>query len=538
MPAWFSMLASLLSAIFLFLFGLHFLGEGLKNATQDKLKAFFNKAIKNRVVGALFGVLITGIIQSSTAVTVMTIGFVNAGLMTLLQAASIIVGANVGTTFTSYMMTISFGIFITPLMIMGGLLFLFAKKDKIKEIGKIFFGVALFFQGLTAMSDTMRPLRDSEFFREIIVMLEGQILLGILAGAIITAIVQSSTASKAIVISMAGIGAINLNVAIPIIFGLNIGTCLTAILSSINANKNAKRIALFHLLFSIIGTIIFLPFINVFTDLVVWIGGDTDFQVANAHTIFNVITAILILPFIGPILKLICVMVKDDEASEEINRLDERFLNNPAIALEQAFQESLTMYDLAIGNLEIAADTLLKGKTDKLKLLYQNEDTLNQLECDISDFLSSLASRHMHEVDTNRIASMIRVIGDIERIGDHGKNIAALAQEAKDSDAHFTSEAMKELELMLIQTLKTVKASYESYEYNDLKKATDTIAYEQRIDFLEDLLRDKHIERLSQRICSARNGAIFLDAISNFERIGDHSVNIAESILKAAKTTG
>jgi len=534
MPTWMNMSISLISAIFLFLFGLHFLGEGLKNATQDKLKTFFDIAIKNRVIGAIFGVIITGIIQSSTAVTVMTIGFVNAGLMTIIQAASIIVGANVGTTFTSYMMTIRFDVFVPPLLILGGLLFLFAKKEKLKEVGKVLFGIAIFFQGLSAMSDAMRPLRYSVFFRDIIVTLEGQMLLGILAGAIITAIVQSSTASKAIVISLAGIGAINLNVAIPIIFGLNIGTCLTALVSSINANKNAKRVAIFHLLFSVIGTIIFLPFVNPFTRLVLWIGGDTDFQVANAHTLFNVITAIVVLPFIVYVLKFINLFIKDDEVSEETNRLDERFLETPAIALEQSFNETLTMYDLAIENVETATSILLTGKTDKLKALYENEKALNQFEYNISDFLASISSRHTHEVDTNRITAMLRVVSDIERIGDHAKNIAELAQEAKESQVSFSSEASKELELMLVQTLKTVKASYESYEYNDLGKAADTIAYEERIDFLEDLLRDKHIDRLNQKICTARAGAIFLDAISNFERIGDHAVNIAESILKEA----
>jgi len=522
----------LLSAIFIFLFGLHFLGEGIKNTTQDKLKTFFDKAIKNRVVGALFGTVITGIIQSSTAVTVMTIGFVNAGLMTLMQAASIIVGANIGTTLTGHMMTIRMADYIPYFMIIGGLLFLFAKKDKAKEIGKLLFGVALFFQGLSGMSSAMRPLADSDFFKDIIMMLEGNVILGILVGAVMTAVVQSSTASKAIVISLAMVGAINLNIAIPIIFGMNIGTCLTAIISSINANNNAKRVAIFHLLFSVIGTLIFLPFVNQFTQLIESIGGETGIQVANAHTIFNIITAIVLLPFIGQVLKFIDLFIKDDKKDSEVNRLDERFLENPAIALDQAFQESLVMYDLTLSNVKISTHALLTGKTDELKKLYENEAYINQMEYDISDFLAAISSRHTHEVDTNRITSIMKVIGDIERISDHCKNIAELTAEAKENGIAFTKEAIKELSQLLDQTVETVNASYESYESGDVQRANDTFALEEQIDFLEDHLRDKHIERLNQNVYDARSGAIFLDAISNFERIGDHSVNIAESTLK------
>jgi len=255
----------LLSGIFIFLFGLHFLSEGLKSATQHKLKSFFSKAIKNRVWGAFFGTIITGITQSSTAVTVMTIGFVNAGLMNLLQASSIIVGANIGTTLTGHMANVRFDAFTPILMVVSGLCFLFVKKEKTKQIGMILFGFGLFFLGLTTMSDAMRPLRDSPVFIDMIMALEGRILLGIAVGALMTAVLQSSTASKMIIILLAYQGSIDLIIAMPLIFGMNIGTCFTALLSSIKANKNAKRAAIFHLLFSVIGTLLFLPFIHQFT---------------------------------------------------------------------------------------------------------------------------------------------------------------------------------------------------------------------------------------------------------------------------------
>ena len=528
----------LLSAIFIFMFGLHFLGEGLKNATQDKLKLFFDKAIKNRVFGAIFGTIITGLTQSSTAVTVMTIGFVNAGLMTLLQAASIIVGANIGTTLTGHMMTIRFDAFIPVLMILGGLMFLFMKKEKTKQLGIVLFGFGLFFIGLTGMSDAMRPLRDSQAFIDAILWLDGRIFLGILVGAGITALLNSSTASKGIIIMLAYQGIINLNIALPIIFGMNIGTCITALLSSIKANKNSKRAAVFHLLFSVIGTIMFLPFINQFANLVINLNwpGNTAYahvQVANAHTFFNIITAIVILPFIGPILKFInTFIIKDDEMSDIINPLDERFLENPAIAFDQAFKESLTMYELAIQNLEISTNALLTKNTEKLPELYKNEKKLNQLEYDISEFLASLPPQHTHEADMSRMASIIKVISDIERIGDHAKNIAESAMEIKDNSLNFSEVAIAEIKQMFEQTLKATKTSYESYETNDLTKAHITTKLEDGIDRLEEQLRDNHIDRLNKKICKARSGAIFLDTISNFERIGDHAVNISELILK------
>jgi len=527
--------AQLASAIFIFLFGLHFLAEGLKNATQDKLKMFFDKAIKNRVFGAIFGTIITGLTQSSTAVTVMTIGFVNAGLMTLLQASSVIVGANIGTTLTGHMMNIRFDAFVPILMVIGGLMFLFVKKEKTKQWGIVLFGFGLFFIGLSAMSDAMRPLRDSEAFSNAVVGLEGRVFLGILLGAGVTALLNSSTASKAIIISLAAAGIVDLHLSLPFIFGMNIGTCLTALLSSIQANKNAKRVAIFHLLFSVIGTIMFLPFINQFADFVIWLGwpGDTSYagiQVANAHTFFNIATALVLLPFLNPILKFINLFVKEDEVVQEVNPLDARFLDNPAIAFNQAFKESLKMYELAKVNFRISTDVLLSGEIEKLEDLYRNEKQLNQAEHDITNFLSSLPA----EADIPKMTSIIKVISDIERIGDHAKNIAEAAQEVKDGELVFSDEAISELSKMLEKTMRTLKTSYKCYKRDDIREAKVAIKLEEEVDALEELLRDRHIERLKRKKCNVRSGAVFLDVITNFERIADHAVNISEIVLKEA----
>lgn len=527
-----NILLGLFSGLALFLFGMEFMGDGLENAAGSRLKSFFDKAITNPFKGALVGTIVTAIIQSSSATTVMVVGFVNAGLMSLYQAVGVIMGANIGTTITGQLITFKIDDYIPLFIIIGAALILFMKQEKRKEIGKIIFGFGLLFMGLSQMKDAMSPIAQTTFFQDLILALEGNMFLGILVGAIMTAVVQSSSASTAILLSLAATGAISLQVAIPILFGNNIGTCVTALLSSLNANKVAKKAAFIHLSFNLIGTLIFLPLINILSQVVMYMGGDIDKQIANAHTIFNIVNAIILLPFAGVFVKLANLALKDKEGEKPtINRLDRRFLETPAIAFEQAFQESLTMYDLAKENLTLSTNALIDGKVKNLKKIFENESEINRLERELSTFLVSISSHDITEVDTNRIASMIKIISDIERIGDHSKNIAELAEEVSTSKLTFTSDALEELRLMYNYTIESINSSYASYKNNNRQKANDTMIFEENIDRLEELLRDKHIQRLSQNKCNAHSGAVFLDAISNFERIGDHSINIAEYVL-------
>lgn len=527
-----NILLGLFSGLALFLFGMEFMGDGLENAAGSRLKSFFDKAITNPFKGALVGTIVTAIIQSSSATTVMVVGFVNAGLMSLYQAVGVIMGANIGTTITGQLITFKIDDYIPLFIIIGAALILFMKQEKRKEIGKIIFGFGLLFMGLSQMKDAMSPIAQTTFFQDLILALEGNMFLGILVGAAMTAVVQSSSASTAILLSLAATGAISLQVAIPILFGNNIGTCVTALLSSLNANKVAKKAAFIHLSFNLIGTLIFLPLINILSQVVMYMGGDIDKQIANAHTIFNIVNAIILLPFAGVFVKLANLALKDKEGEKPtINRLDRRFLETPAIAFEQAFQESLTMYDLAKENLTLSTNALIDGKVKNLKKIFENESEINRLERELSTFLVSISSHDITEVDTNRIASMIKIISDIERIGDHSKNIAELAEEVSTSKLTFTSDALEELRLMYNYTIESINSSYASYKNNNRQKANDTMIFEENIDRLEELLRDKHIQRLSQNKCNAHSGAVFLDAISNFERIGDHSINIAEYVL-------
>lgn len=527
-----NILLGLFSGLALFLFGMEFMGDGLENAAGSRLKSFFDKAITNPLKGALVGTIVTAIIQSSSATTVMVVGFVNAGLMSLYQAVGVIMGANIGTTITGQLITFKIDDYIPLFIIIGAALILFMKQEKRKEIGKIIFGFGLLFMGLSQMKDAMSPIAQTTFFQDLILALEGNMFLGILVGAAMTAVVQSSSASTAILLSLAATGAISLQVAIPILFGNNIGTCVTALLSSLNANKVAKKAAFIHLSFNLIGTLIFLPLINILSQIVMHMGGDIDKQIANAHTIFNIVNAIILLPFAGVFVKLANLALKDKEGEQPtINRLDRRFLETPAIAFEQAFQESLTMYDLAKENLTLSTNALIDGDVTNLKKIFENESEINRLERELSTFLVSISSHDITEVDTNRIASMIKIVSDIERIGDHSKNIAELAEEVSTSKLTFTNDAVEELRLMYNYTIESINSSYASYKSNNRQKANDTVIFEENIDRLEELLRDKHIQRLSQNKCNAHSGAVFLDAISNFERIGDHSINIAEYVL-------
>ena len=532
-----NILLGLFSGLALFLFGMEFMGDGLENAAGSRLKSFFDKAITNPFKGALVGTIVTAIIQSSSATTVMVVGFVNAGLMSLYQAVGVIMGANIGTTITGQLITFKIDDYIPLFIIIGAALILFMKQQNRKEIGKIIFGFGLLFMGLSTMKESMSPIAETTFFQDLIVALEGNMFLGILVGAIMTAVVQSSSASTAILLSLAATGAINLQVAIPILFGNNIGTCVTALLSSLNANKVAKKAAFIHLAFNLIGTLIFLPFINLLSQIVVTIGGDIDRQIANAHTIFNIVNAALLLPFAGLFVKLANLALKDKESETTINRLDPRFLESPAIAFEQAFQESLTMFELAKENVTLATNALIESDLSQTKKIYEIAAEINRLERDLSTFLVSISSHDITEVDTNRIASMIKIVNDIERIGDHSKNIAELAQEVSTGKLTFTKDALEELKLIYNYTIESIKSSYTTYKTNNREKANDTMIFEENIDRLEELLRDKHIQRLSQNKCNAHSGAVFLDAISNFERIGDHSINIAEYVLSLGNTT-
>lgn len=523
---------NLLSAIAIFMFGMHIMCEGLNNIAQEKLKGFFTKTIRNPYMGAAVGLAVATILQSSTAPTVMVVGFVNAGLMSLYQAVGVIIGANVGTTLTGQMMAIRIADYIPWFLLIGTAFYLFTKKEKLREFGKIVLGFGLLFLGLQYMTRAMVPVAQSDFFQDLIVMLEGNALLGVVVGFFMSALLNSSTASKAIIMSLAATNAISLTVGIPIVLGTNIGTTVTAVISSMSGNVQAKKAAMIHLLYNVISVVLFLPFTNQFANFIDHLGGESPQQIANIHTFFNVICAMLLLPFSKYLIKLVDFIFKGSDKDVKVRRLDERFLKSPAVAYEQAFQESLKMYDLAMTNLQMASDALLHQQPKKLTEIVKNEKELNALETDISSFLVMISTRYKGEIENERIVSMIKTVSSIERIGDYAQSIARLGIEASKTGEKFSDEALAELKEIFGTTVTAVESAYESYKDSNYQKAIDTIKNEERIDILEDHLRNNHIERLNNNHCTAHSGAIFLDTISDLEGIGHHSAHIAESILK------
>lgn len=528
----FNILVGLIGGLGMFLYGMKLMGDGLENATGEKLKGILEKVTGNKFMGVLVGAIVTAIIQSSSATTVMVVGFVNAGLMNLMQAAGVIMGANIGTTITAQMVSFKLE-HIAPIFVaIGSFIILFSKNKKKKELASILLGFGLLFMGMGMMSVAMKPVTESSAFQEVIVVIGGNRFLGLLAGLGMTALVQSSSATTVILIALASTGAISLNVALPIILGCNIGTCVTALLSSIGTSKNARKAALIHLLFNVIGTLIFLPFIDQLVQLVQYISPEgIQRQVANAHTVFNIVATLIMLPLTKYLIAIVeRIIPGGDEEIERGFHVDDRILETPVIAISQVEKEIVRMANLAKANLEIAMEAFNTGSEELIDKVYKQEELINSLEKDITKYLVKLSKIELSDKDKNMITSAFHVITDIERIGDHAENIVELAMEKNGKKIMFSEEAVGEVEHIYTYTLNAVNIAIESYYSKNVKKAQQITDTEERIDTLEKELRENHIKRLNQGTCDATSGTIFLELIHNFERIGDHSNNIAQQV--------
>ncbi|MBK5240855.1 Na/Pi cotransporter family protein [Clostridium sp.] len=532
-----NMIIGLFGGLGLFLYGMKLMGDGLENASGEKLKKIFEKITSNPVKGVATGAIITTVIQSSSATTVMVVGFVNAGLMNLYQAAAVIMGANIGTTVTAQLIAFKLDAVIPIFLGIGSLTILFSKGKKSREIGNIILGFGILFLGMELMKNTMAPLAESSAFTTLIMKLEGNALLGILTGALMTAVIQSSSASTGILVALASTGALPLAVAVPILFGNNIGTCITALLSSIGTSRTAKKAALIHIMFNIFGTIIFIPLMHPLIQFVqsISLGGASDVkrQIANAHTIFNIANTIIMVPFIRYFVFLVNKIIpgEDEVQTMGVKYIDDRLLETPVIAVGQTTKEVVRMANLAKDNVKLAMMCFVNNDEKKLKTVYKNEKLINLLEDEITSYLVKLSTIQLSEQQTIIVTSMFNVVNDIERIGDHAENIADLTSEKLQKNLKFSEEALDELDGMYKYVVNALEFSIESFENNDIKKAESMVAIENRIDSLEKELRASHIRRLNNHSCGATVGTMFLDLISNFERIGDHSTNIAEVVL-------
>ncbi|MFR1709126.1 MAG: Na/Pi cotransporter family protein [Clostridium sp.] len=534
------LIINLLGGLGLFLYGMKMMGDGLENAAGDKLKGIFDRITSNPIKGVLTGTIVTAIIQSSSATTVMIVGFVNAGLMNLYQATSVIMGANIGTTITAQLITFKFDAFAPIFLAIGAAMILFCNKRKVKEIGQIILGFGVLFLGLKLMSGAMSPLKESVFFTNLILKLEGHTILGLLIGMMMTAVLQSSSASTGILVALASTGSLPLTVAIPILLGNNIGTCVTALISSIGTSITAKKAAVIHLLFNLIGAIIFLVIpVSLLANIVLAISPKVGAeaiprQIANAHTLFNLVNTILLLPLIKYLVAFVNKIIPGEDEKEVpgVKYIDERLLETPAIAFGQTTNEVVRMAEKAKENLKVAMNSFLQGDEELIKLAYDNEKTINLLEHDITRYLVKLSNSDLGDEQRAELAAYFHVVNDIERIGDHAENIADLASERITKGLTFSPEALNEIKGMFDYTVSAVEMSIDCFKNYNRDKAASIRGIEDRIDSLEKELRASHVKRLNTGVCNAVVGTIFLDLISNLERIGDHSVNIAEIIYE------
>ena len=528
---------SMAGGLGLFLFGIRTMGDGLENAAGAKLKRMLEVLTGNRFLAVLVGFVVTAIIQSSTATTVMVVGFVNAGMMSLAQAVGVIMGANIGTTVTSLLIALNFSSVAAASVLVGVILMLASKKTVVKNLGAIFTGFGLLFLGIDMMSDSMAPLRESAGFMNFIVTVSEsplRPLFGIILGIVMTAVLQSSSASVGVLQTLAMQGLVPLKFSVFVLFGQNIGTCLTALFSTVGAKKNSKRAAVIHLLFNLIGTGIFI-LIALLTPYVEWIeklSPDPMAQIAISHIVFNIVSTVVMFPFAKVLVKLSCLLVpgKDDSESEmHCKFIDDRLLNTPPFAVMQVSKEVARMAKLARDNFETSAHALINRSDKDLDKVMENEEIINYLNHHITSYLVKLNALDITDSDSDYIARVFHAINDIERVGDHAINLAEAAQHNIGEGLKFSDPAREELNQLCSSVVTLLERSMAAFDNQSLSdnEAKELSDLEEHIDDLTLECQDSHIFRLNRKECNTEAGMLYLNTITDFERVGDHAINIA-----------
>lgn len=541
---------SMLGGLAMFLYGMSIMGDGLEKSAGNRLKGILETASKTPVRGLLLGAIVTAVIQSSSATTVMVVGFVNSGLMRLSQAIGIIMGANIGTTATSWILSLTglqgdaFWIkmlkpssFSPILAAIGIVMYMFLKNGKKKDLGTIFLGFAILMFGMETMSDAVAPLKDIPAFQQLFVKFENPIL-GVLVGAGVTAIIQSSSASVGILQALSATGAISLGSAIPIILGQNIGTCATAMISSVGTNKNARRTALVHLYFNVIGTLAFLILyysLNAVFKFSFVEGAANAFNIAVVHTCFNVVATGLMLPFNKLLERLAYMSIPEDEEKEVFSRLDERLFEAPSVAIGRCHDIAAEMANLASASMMRAMSLLDKFDPEIAAQVVADEDEVDKYEDELGSYLVKLSNRSLSHQDSLEITELLHNIGDFERISDHAMNIMETAQEMYEKGATFSDEAWVEIQQMKRAVQTIMEMAINAFEKNDLELAIRVEPLEDVVDDLKSILRGRHIERLKMNKCTIELGFMFSDLLTNYERVSDHCSNIAVSLLTSAQ---
>ena len=537
---------NLLGGLSLFLFGMNVMGQALERRAGSRLRTLLGKMTTNKAVGLLTGLAVTAVIQSSSATTVMVVGFVNSGLMTLRQAINMIMGANIGTTVTAWILSLagisSSNFFVrllkptsfTPIVAFVGMIYyLFCKSDKKKDTGLILLGFATLMFGMEAMSSAVSGLREVPGFRNMFLMFQNPVL-GVLAGTVLTAIIQSSSASVGILQALAVTGQVSYGAAIPIIMGQNIGTCVTAMLSAVGANKNAKRAAMVHLSFNVIGTAVWL---TVFC-LIKWLfapallGESASLLgIAVAHSVFNVLCTVLMLPLSGSLEKLVCRIVPDDKKPEAVTELDERLLATPPVALARCRKVAADMANCAVASMKQGITALTDYTPELAAQVHRAEEQTDHFEDILGTYLVKLSTRRISASDSNEAAKLLKIIGDFERIADHAVNLVQSAEELGSKEMKLSAQASRELSILAAAVNEILDLSLEAFLKNDLAPAGMVEPLEQVIDDLKEQLRTAHILRLQQEKCSIEVGFVWSDLLTDLERVSDHCSNIAGCVL-------
>ena len=538
---------TLLGGLSLFLFGMNLMGASLEKRAGSSLKILLGKLTSRKILGFLTGMGVTAVIQSSSATTVMVVGFVNSGLLTLRQAISVIMGANVGTTVTAWILSLTgldgdnfFVMLLKPtsftpiLALIGVVLTMMAKSDKKKDVGMILLGFAVLMFGMDTMSGAVAGLEEVPEFRNILLMFSNPVL-GVLAGAGLTAIIQSSSASVGILQALSATGQVTYGAAIPIIMGQNIGTCVTAMISSVGANKNAKRAAVVHLLFNIVGTAVWLAVfygINAVVQFSFVSHSIDQLGIAVVHTAFNILCTALLFPFSGLLEKMACRLVPDTKAPEKIQILDERFLATPSVAIDRCQEVAETMARISMDALKTSCQLIEHYDPKSAQAVRETEQEADQYEDMLGTYLVKLGRADLNAADSRETAKLLHIIGDFERISDHAVNLVESAEEIRNKGLSFSVHAKQELAVLTAAVGEVMDLALDAFLQNDPALAAKVEPLEQVVETLKEQLRNRHILRLQKGECTIELGFVWSDLLTSLERVADHCSNIAGCVIE------
>ncbi|OIJ16730.1 sodium-dependent phosphate transporter [Anaerobacillus alkalilacustris] len=527
-----------LGGLGIFLFGIKFMGDGLQKVAGNRLRDILDKFTSNPVMGVIAGLVVTVALQTSTGTTVLTIGLVNAGFMTLKQAIGVIMGANIGTTVTAFIIGFKIQAYALPIIAIGTFFIFFIKNKKAQNYGQVIFGFGALFYGLSLMGDAMKPLRTVQAFTDLTISMSENPFLGVVIGTVFTVIVQSSSASIGLLQTLYDQGAMDLWAALPVLFGDNIGTTITAVLASLGASIAARRAALTHVIFNLIGTFIILLILTPYTHFIAYISEILDLnkpmQIAFAHGIFNTANVFVQLPFVAVLATIVTKIIpgKDTAIEYKAQHLDPLFIQqSPVIALGQAKKEVLRMSEFAEQGLLEANQYLKTNQKKHAELTVQFEDAINNLDRKITDYLILISAKSLSAKDSELHSALMDTVRDIERVGDHMENIVELIDYKITNKVFLSEKAVNDLDEMFTLTISTLKEAIKALEDSDIVAARSVLLKEEKIDKMERQLRKNHILRINEGKCTGSAGIVFVDLVSNLERIGDHAVNIAEAVI-------